>query len=421
MPSPEPDHRLARAVPEDVKRAVDYMRRHLGRKITMADLTMVSGVAERTLAKHFHNVFGLSPLNYARQLRLTTAREGFLNGTQGASVTDVATRFGFTHLGRFSAQYRRAFGEPPSATFRRARTRISGSYKSEHDDRRGARDRTTDGVVSAGLPNVRSAEIECAQRLPPENPDAHALTMRALPLVFASGLGSARHALDLLYRAIELAPDDGLATGLAGWCHAQLVMYNGSRAPCEDRASAIQLAKRAGILDRDDPLVLTARCVVHTMVGDLDTASCLVARALALDPSLVWAWGRSGWLNSYSGNSEIAIDHFRRAISLDPSSSTKANSFVGIGSAHFHAGRYEAAAFWLRKAMAEQSEPLWAHRTLSVSYARLGERSEALKSLDALRRYCPDLTVNQVVTAIPFRSDYLRRLGQGLSDLGLPT
>jgi adenylate cyclase len=387
----------------------------------MADLTMVSGVAERTLAKHFRNVLGLSPLNYARQLRLTAAREGFLHGAHGGSVTEVATHFGFTHLGRFSAQYRRAFGEPPSTTLRRARTRISGSCESDHDDRLGAQDRTIDGVVSAGLPNFRGAEIECAQRFPPENPDAYALTMRALPLVFASGPGSARRALDLLHRAIGLDPDDGLAIGLAGWCHAQLVMYNGSRAPCEDRASAVQLAQRAGILDRNDPLVLTARCAVHTMVGDLNVASCLVARALALDPSLGWAWGRSGWLNSYSGNSEIAIDHFRRAISLDPSSSTKANSFVGIGSAHFHAGRYEAAAFWLRKAMAEQPETLWAHRTLSVSYARLGERTEALKSLNVLRRYCPDLTVNQVVTAIPFRSDYLRRLGEGLSDLGLPT
>jgi hypothetical protein len=50
----------------------------------------------------------------------------------------------------------------------------------------------------------------------------------------------------------------------------------------------------------------------------------------------------------------------------------------------------------------------------------LGERLKALDSLEALRRFCPDLTVGQVVTAVPFRPDFLNRLGDGLSALGLP-
>jgi tetratricopeptide (TPR) repeat protein len=116
----------------------------------------------------------------------------------------------------------------------------------------------------------------------------------------------------------------------------------------------------------------------------------------------------------------IAIEHFGRTILLDLHSKSSANSFVGIGSAHFGAGRYDAAAFWMRKALLEQPDTSWANRTLSVSYARLGERLKALESLEALRRYCPDLTVGQVVSAIPFRSDYLDRLGEGLSGLGLP-
>jgi tetratricopeptide (TPR) repeat protein len=147
----------------------------------------------------------------------------------------------------------------------------------------------------------------------------------------------------------------------------------------------------------------------------------LLARALALDPTSAWAWGRSGWLNSYLGNSDVAIEHFGRAISLEPTSPSNANNFVGIGSAHFDMGRYDAAAFWMRKALLEQPGTLWANRTLSVSYARLGERLKALDALEALRRYCPDLTVGQVVAAIPFRPSYLDRLGEGLCALGLPS
>src|SRR5205085_8076979 len=35
-------------------------------------------------------------------------------------ITAIATRFGFIHFGRFSSQYRRAFGEAPSTTRRKA-------------------------------------------------------------------------------------------------------------------------------------------------------------------------------------------------------------------------------------------------------------------------------------------------------------
>jgi AraC-like DNA-binding protein len=37
------------------------------------------------------------------------------------TVGDVAMRHGFTHLGRFSVEYRRRFGEAPSATLARRR------------------------------------------------------------------------------------------------------------------------------------------------------------------------------------------------------------------------------------------------------------------------------------------------------------
>src|SRR3546814_4413385 len=57
--------------------------------------------------------------------------------------------------------------------------------------------------------------------------------------------------------------------------------------------------------------------------------------------------------HSYRGNSETAIEHFRRALLLGPGSS-RANVFAGIGGAHFNSGRYAAAAFWIRRAMHEQ-------------------------------------------------------------------
>jgi AraC-like DNA-binding protein len=40
------------------------------------------------------------------------------SGPDSVTVTQVAGRWGFVHLGRFASAYRRKFGESPSATLR---------------------------------------------------------------------------------------------------------------------------------------------------------------------------------------------------------------------------------------------------------------------------------------------------------------
>jgi adenylate cyclase len=146
------------------------------------------------------------------------------------------------------------------------------SYDGERDRLLALQDRVVEGVTRDILSGIRGAEIDHARRTHPRDLDAHGLAMRALPLVFASRPDATRRALDLLNRAIEIDPDYGLATALAAWCHGQLVMYNGTDVPADDRTWALRLAHRAAILDTDDPLVLTARCAVHTMAREFEVA-----------------------------------------------------------------------------------------------------------------------------------------------------
>jgi TolB-like protein/AraC-like DNA-binding protein len=98
--------------------AIDYMRESIGQQICMADIVAATGTPERTLRKHFLMFFGLAPLRFFRRLRLAAARDALL-ATSSGSVTNISVRFGFAHFGRFSRDYRRCFGEPPSATRRR--------------------------------------------------------------------------------------------------------------------------------------------------------------------------------------------------------------------------------------------------------------------------------------------------------------
>ena len=138
--------------------------------------------------------------------------------------------------------------------------------------------------------------------------------MRALPLVFASQTPTAERAIELLSRALELNPDDGLASALSAWCHGQLVMLTGTLSPAAEKRKAAKLLKRVTAFDVEDPIVLVARGAVHMMAGRARCRRCSVDAPLwRRTRPFGWAWGRSGWLNSYRGEPGTAIEHFNRA------------------------------------------------------------------------------------------------------------
>ena len=84
-------------------------------------LCRVIGVSERTLRKAFHRVHGIAPCRHLRMLRLSNARRALLSADgELAKVTEIAMSFGFAELGRFSVEYKKAFGESPSQTLYRA-------------------------------------------------------------------------------------------------------------------------------------------------------------------------------------------------------------------------------------------------------------------------------------------------------------
>jgi AraC-like DNA-binding protein len=109
-----------RLAPRDVKRAKEYIHANLAAPLNLAQLAAAAGVAGRTLLQHFRDFHGVSPMRYVRELRMQRVREELESGAP-AQVFGCALRWGFAHLGRFAIEYRRRFGESPSATLARGR------------------------------------------------------------------------------------------------------------------------------------------------------------------------------------------------------------------------------------------------------------------------------------------------------------
>ena len=93
---------------------------NLDKPLNIAALCHMLAVSERTLRKAFRITYGMSPCRHLRMLRLFRVRQALISShNRVVTVTEIATCFGFTELGRFSLEYRKVFGESPSLTLRR--------------------------------------------------------------------------------------------------------------------------------------------------------------------------------------------------------------------------------------------------------------------------------------------------------------
>jgi AraC-like DNA-binding protein/tetratricopeptide (TPR) repeat protein len=275
-------------------------------------------------------------------------------------------------------------------------------------------------IAAALQPCLRLAEIDHALRKPDIDLRPNDLALRAMPgVLLLNAEGNAR-ALELLYQALRLDPGHALATALAAWAHIQRVVYHFTTEPERERTWSLELAQKARTLG-GDATVLAVLGNALTLLSELDTAELIIRKALALDGGSAWAWSRSGWIDAYRGCPESAVDRFKIALDLAPQDPLAFNSLVGIGCAHFAAGNYSEAARWQQRALNEHPSASWVHRTLCPAYLLAGAEPEARRSLVALRKHYPQLTLSKVQQGLPPLPEAYRNLVVGaLHGVGLP-
>ena len=76
----------------------------------------------------------MGPKQYLMRRRMHLVRRALLSAVTETTVTEIATRFGFWHLGRFSGCYQTIFGEFPSATLQIVCADQSGILKSSEQN-----------------------------------------------------------------------------------------------------------------------------------------------------------------------------------------------------------------------------------------------------------------------------------------------
>jgi len=161
--------------------------------------------------------------------------------------------------------------------------------------------------------------------------------------------------------------------------------------PKRNRQDSIDLARRALHAAGDDAEVLCdAAHVLGYFEPDIDPAIALIDRALDLNPSFALGWARSGQIRLWAGHPNLAIEHFEKALRLNPLRKGGPASF-GMALGHFFARRPEKAVAMLLLCL--QEHPNWPPclRFLASCYAHLGRLEDAHATVEKLRQITPVL------------------------------
>ena len=104
-------------VPVFIRNVKKFMIDHAHEMLSIEMILRVAGVSKSKLYDQFQYHYGMSPLVFLKKHRLQKVYKILSSSQQqDISISKVAYDWGFSHLSRFSQEYREEFGENPSET-----------------------------------------------------------------------------------------------------------------------------------------------------------------------------------------------------------------------------------------------------------------------------------------------------------------
>ena len=108
-----------RASKGQVALAEDYLLNNLASGVSRSKLAEIAGISVRSLSRAFAKRHGVGPMQFLKERRLEAVRMELINACpENTKVSDIALRYGFSELGKFSLLYKSVYNEKPSETLK---------------------------------------------------------------------------------------------------------------------------------------------------------------------------------------------------------------------------------------------------------------------------------------------------------------
>jgi TolB-like protein/Tfp pilus assembly protein PilF len=365
----------------------------------------------------------ITALSRVRWFFVIARGSSFTYKSKNIDPSDVARELGVRYI--LMGSVRRA-GERVRVTAKLIDGSNGGSVWARSYDRAlsdifSVQDDITQTIVGGIEPELGRAERERARVKHRDNIDAWSTYQRGMIHLYRYTQDDLAEARKQFATAIAIDPDLGPAYSATAEAYYYEVVYGFASSPDDNRERAIEFARKAVLLDRDDA---GAHCTLgRTRYLSREYAAAISELELALDlnPSLALAHYGLGAAFVFSGKPHEAFPHLESAIRLSPQDPNMGSYLARIAEAKYLVGDDEAAVRFALRALAQPSFQWSRYAILIAALGQLGRKDEARHYLAEVTQRRSNFSVAFVRTMHPFSRDMgIDRYYDGLRKAGVP-
>jgi TolB-like protein/class 3 adenylate cyclase len=263
----------------------------------------------------------------------------------------------------------------------------SQQYDDELKDVFAVQDSVTRQVAGALSVSLTQVEERRALAKPTGSLDAYDLVLRGRERLQTSTRQANRAAREFFERAVTLDPAYADAYAWNSRAYLELADYGWTEDVNAAADRALELGRKAVMLDPNSVLGHRAIGLVHLARGEYEQAASEIDKALALNPSDSVGLQAHAEVLLWLGRIDEAIRASEAALHFDPI--PRITTLFNLGMAYYEARRHADAAVVLERALARVPENAAIHALLAATFAQLDRPQDAAREREALRRVSP--------------------------------
>jgi adenylate cyclase len=251
-----------------------------------------------------------------------------------------------------------------------------------------------------------------------QNLDAYLKWLQGMDLLIRGHKEDNALARRMFEEAIRSDPDWAQPYFLLGWTYLMESLSGSSSSFESSFEEAINLGRKSLTMDGSLPGPHGLMSQIYLYKRRHDQAIAEAQKAVALAPSLAFAYEWLGSALMFAGRSHEAVRFLEKAIRLNPF--PPAYWIRNLGEAHRMTKQYKEAITEFKKAIQTNPRYLECHVSMACTYSLMGRKDDAEAAASEVLEIAPEFSVQEYAKSLPYKErDDLNCVVEALRNAGL--
>lgn len=227
-------------------------------------------------------------------------------------------------------------------------------------------------------------------------------------------------AQDAYKQAIKLDPGYARVYGSMAVLYTNAYRHQWTNLSIEEaRERAMELVKKAVLLDQSSPQVYWSLGFVHLFRKEFEEAEAAAMQAIELSPNYADGLGLLAFILNWRGKAAQAAGYIKKAIVLNPHHTFDYPWNLGL--AYYTLGRYEESIEAIQDALERNETAALPRLFLGANYIRVGRQDDAEWEIEQVKTQRPGTTLSHLANTLPYENPQLMQAFlQDVRKAGLP-